>query len=291
MDFLAHASLHAAPIALIAGLALVFACSGSAKLVGGPATSVGTGTGGGQSWRAYCLLAALCALLGGGWRVRDLLRRPGRPQQPLAPAVVYTPTWMPPIAAPYALNFSCAQADGSRGTCSPSFCSGATDLAAASTADACIGSMTLTTAVNPATYLASVRVATCTASTDARCSAAALAAQFSGQSSVYAAYCNAGYLVLVTSSYPGFEVNLDQVVTPPKGTNCRTRSASIGAMAMQTLRVTLTPTLLPTASLSNNVAWFSSAYNYITEKNTGTIIPLPEAGPVGFTIAGQDIYP
>ncbi len=151
--------------------------------------------------------------------------------------------------------------------------------------------MTLTTAVDPATYLAKVKGQTCVASTDARCSAAALAAQFSGQSSVYAAYCNAGYLVLVTSSYPGFEVNLDNVVNPPKGTDCRTRSASIGAMSMQTLRVTLTPTLLSTASLSNNVAWYSSSYNYITDINTGTVIPLPVAGPVGFTIAGQDIYP
>jgi hypothetical protein len=34
---------------------------------------------------------------------------------------VYVPTYMPPVTAPYAMNFSCAKADGSRGTCAPSF--------------------------------------------------------------------------------------------------------------------------------------------------------------------------
>ena len=295
MDFLTHASLHAAPIALIAGLALLFALS-DAKRVGSGAQGLCGARAASGSARPYLLAAALGALLLGGWRARGLARRgsPGSPQQlPVAPAV-FVPTYMPPVTAPYALNLTCAQADGSRGTCSPNFCSTITD---ANSLPACTGgSAALTTAVDPATYLATVRMATCTASTDARCTAAALSAQFSGMSSVYAAFCNAGYLVLVTSTYQGYADNLDNVVSPPKGTLsdgtvCRTRSATIGAIGMQTRRVTLTPTLLATASLSNNIAWFTSTYPYTTEINTGAVFPLPSDGPVGFTIAGQDIYP
>ena len=292
-DFFTHATLHAAPIALIAVLALLFAF-GEAKRASSSGLRLCGAAAAGNSGRQLLLAAAaLCALLGGGWRVRDLARR-SSPQAPVAPAVTWVPTYMPPITAPYALNLTCAQADGSRGTCSPNFCATVTS---ANTLTACTGgTAALTTAVDPAAYLATVRVATCTASTDARCSAAALSAQFSGMSSVYAAFCNAGYLVLVTSTFQGYAENLDQVVSPPKGTlsngtACRTRSATIGATGMQTKRVTLTPTLLSTASLTNNINWFTSAYPATTEINTGAVFPLPNNGPVGFTITGQDIYP
>ena len=292
MDFFTHATLHAAPIA---GLALLFAFGEAKRASSSGLRLCGAAAAGASGRQLLLAAAALCALLGGGWRVRDLVRRgsPGSPQLPVAP-VVYVPTYMPPITAPYALNLSCAQADGSRGTCSPNFCAASTE---ANTLPACTGgAAALTTAVDPATYLATVRMATCTASTDARCTAAALAAQFSGMSSVYAAFCNAGYLVLVTSTYQGYAENLDQVVSPPKGTlsngtACRTRSATIGATGMQTKRVTLTPTLLSTASLTNNINWFTSAYPATTEINTGAVFPLPNNGPVGFTITGQDIYP
>ena len=289
MDPLTHASLHAAPIALIAVFALLFAC-GEAKRVGALGRQCGAAGGGG---RHILLPVALCALLLGGWRVRGLIRR-GRPQVPIVPSVVYVPTYMPPVTAPYAMNLSCAQADGTRGTCSPNFCAA---LTSANSLPACTGgSAALTTAVVPATYLATVRMATCTASTDARCSAAALSAQFSGMDGVYAAFCNAGYLVLVTSTYQGFADNLDQVVSPPKGTlssgaECRTRSVTIGATGLRTVRVTLTPSLLVSASLSNNINWFTSAYAATTEINTGVVFPLPSKGPIGFTIAGQDIFP
>ena len=58
------------------------------------------------------------------------------------------------------------------------------------------------------------------------------------------------------------------------------------------VRIYLTPALLPAASLTNNLGWFTSAYNRISKPDgSGTVYPLPENGPVGYTLAGQDIFP
>ena len=288
MDFLTRALIHAAPVLLVAGLALFFSCAGS-KAASSPLWRPSSRT------PQVLLLIALSALALGAWRSgREYLFRRS-PNGPIAPAAVtYTPTYMPPLSAPYALNLSCALADGSRGTCSPSFCSSL--ASAAATTPACTGgTAALTTAVDPAAYLAKVKAQTCTVSSDARCTTAALTKMFGALPSVYAAYCNSAYLVLVTSTDPGYAENLDNVVYPPGGTNaggtaCRTRSASIGAVGMHTKRVLLSPTLLASASLSNNLNWFTSTYNYITDP-ANKIIPLPVDGAVGFTLSGQDVFP
>ena len=67
---LTHASLHAAPIALILVLALFFAW-GEAKRVSAQRLCGASGGAG-----HYLLAAALFALLLGGWRVRGLVPSP-----------------------------------------------------------------------------------------------------------------------------------------------------------------------------------------------------------------------
>ena len=58
------------------------------------------------------------------------------------------------------------------------------------------------------------------------------------------------------------------------------------------MRIYLNPTLLSSASLTNNLGWFTSAYNYISKDDgSGTVYPLPVSGPIGYTLAGQDIFP
>lgn len=120
----------------------------------------------------------------------------------------YVPLYM---ANDYSLNATCAQADGSPGTCSPSFCSAV--AAAGSSATACRAPTSA--AVDPQAYLTSTATcsSTCTASVDSRCTTAALTAMFGGISSVYAAYCNDKYLVYITSSDTTFGNTLDNVVS------------------------------------------------------------------------------
>lgn len=89
-------------------------------------------------------------------------------------------------------------------------------------------------------------------------------------------------------------------VYPPGGTSpsgCRTRAASVGAMKMQTNRVYLSPTLLSTAAATNNInvaSIFTGAAGSDTSymlSPTNVVYGLPTRGPVGTTIAGQEVYP
>ena len=268
-------SLHAAPVVLFLALCVAIGSKAPLPLLARPLGGL-----------ALCGLSYLALS-------RSLLQRapPARAAPPPAPAA-YVPLYLPPLSAPYPLNYNCTAADGSRSTCSPSFCSSIATSQVSNTA-ACTGGATVAT--SPQTYLtSSVKCSTCTPSTDARCTAAALTAQFKPYSSVYAAFCNAGYLVVISSTENSFPDNLDNIPFPPGGTlangsPCRTRSASIGASSMLVSRVILTPTALSSASLDNNKE--RGASWYITRASDGAIFPLPADGAIGITVAGQQMFP
>jgi hypothetical protein len=146
---------------------------------------------------------------------------------------------------------------------------------------------------------------TCTQSTDARCTSAFLTATFGKFAAVKAAYCNADYLVVHTSSAPHWTPYLDDAKTPPGGTDtvngvCRTRSASITQTAA-VWKFPLSVTMLSTDSGTiNNIAAFDGAgdslasglVGYLVNQSDSSIFyGLNARGPVGFTLGGQEIFP
>ena len=285
MDASTHLALHALPVALFLSLAVAVSAGKAQQQLRARARLFG-GLG-----LALLALAYLALFRGAPAPAPPAPRAP--PRAPEAPfSAAYAPLYLPTLSAPYPLNLNCTAADGSRATCSPAFCT-ATATNAVNNMAACTGGATV--AANPQTYLtSSVKCSACTPSTDARCTTAALTARFKDYSSVYAAFCNAGYLVVISSSDNSFPDNLDNIPFPPGGTladgsPCRTRSSSIGLFTMQAGRVILTPTALSSASLDNNkekgAAW------YITRQSDGFIFPLPVAGAIGFTVAGQPMFP
>ena len=103
----------------------------------------------------------------------------------------------------------------------------------------------------------------CVQSTDPRCTREALSALVGKFNAVKAAYCNDQYLVITTSMAPNFTPMLDDPKTPPGATDavsgaCVTRMSSITA-SLQTYKIPLQPTLLPTASNTNNLGAFDFA--------------------------------
>ena len=157
------------------------------------------------------------------------------------------------------------------------------------------------------TKLASYTAATCTQSTDARCTSAALSSYFGNYAAVMAAYCNADYLVIHTTNAPGWTPYLDDAKTPPGGTDtvsgtCRTRTASItNAAAVYKIPLTVTALTGSTASATvNNIAAFTGSGDSYTSPDVGYLINTSDTsiyyglnarGPVGVTVAGQEIYP
>ena len=155
------------------------------------------------------------------------------------------------------------------------------------------------------TKLAGFTANTCTQSTDARCTSAALSSYFGKHAAVMAAYCNADYLVIHTTNAPGWTPYLDDAKTPPGGTDtvsgtCRTRTASI-TNAAAVYKIPLRVTALSTASATvNNIATFTGAGDAYTSPSVGYLVnssdtsiyyALNARGPVGVTVAGQEIYP
>ena len=147
---------------------------------------------------------------------------------------------------------------------------------------------------NYANKVASVGCATCTPSADVRCTAAFLAATFGGFPSVFAAYCSAGYLTVLTSMQGSGTYNLDAIPLPPGGNDgsaCRTRSESITqSWAVNTFP--LSPVLYPSASLlSNNQNFYTGAVNGnngpLYNSQSSTTYWLPASGRVGTSLSGQ----
>jgi hypothetical protein len=179
----------------------------------------------------------------------------GRTRAPPPPPTCPRPS--PFGGPPYALNFSTDAPDGSLGTSSPAAC--AATAAVGSAAPACL--VGPATAQDPQAFLSKYGCSSaCAASADPRCSPAWLSATFGAVPSVYAAFCNDAYLVLLASSDPGFLGNLDSIVFPPREYPMRTapRAApgppSVGSLQMRALRMYLRPSLLPAASPANNQA-------------------------------------
>ena len=246
--------------------------------------------------RGALLLAPLCLVA--AWQLRMRVAAPQH--QPLPPSGLAIAYLNSSLLPPYPLDFACYASDGSRGTCSPSFCSALASQTLSQPVCPYPGSATA--APNYAAKMAALVPRTCSQSQDARCTTAALSALFAGQPAVKGAVCSDSYLLVWSDQTPGSGAssNLGQIPFPPGGSytnsttgatvTCRTGDASVGPGGLFTWRFFLTPTLLPSASLSNNLntkAFPTS--NWL--KGTAVYYPLPEDGAVGFTVSGQEVFP
>ena len=202
-------------------------------------------------------------------------------------------------AGPYPPDFSCFDASGGALSCSPAWCNATQAIRGAANVGSCVAA-----APAPQNYtklVSSIGCAACAAanSADARCSAAALAALFSPYPSIFAAYCNAGYLVMLTSTAgPASLSLLDLVPNPPGGTNgsnsaaCKTRAAS-ATPAWKVNAFPLSPVLYPASALTNNAGVYTGEVNGAGGplNNGTTTFWLPASGRVGVTLSGQELYP
>ena len=199
-------------------------------------------------------------------------------------------------AANYPLNITCSPppTNGGKGYCGPSFCDSVTN-----TAKTCVFT---SQTFNYAALVSKVKSKTCTQSTDARCTSAALKAVMKGQG-IKAAYCNDAFLVIISDGSTGFSNYLSSIHNPPgsvgsDGVACVTRTTN---PSYSTVKIPLYPTLLATSDPSTNNVNTNSypngagdangAYMSATTRNTGATYGLPTRGAVGITIGGQEIFP
>ena len=149
--------------------------------------------------------------------------------------------------ANYRLNMTCSPpaSQGGTGFCGPSFCD--TVKVASS---ACVFTDKV---YNYPLLMSKLSSKTCTQSTDARCSSAALKALMFGQG-IKAAYCNDAFLVIHTDQTSGFANYLGSIKNPPAavgsdGNVCVTRYTN---PSFATVKIPLNPTLLSTADQNIN---------------------------------------
>jgi hypothetical protein len=194
----------------------------------------------------------------------------------------------------YALNQTCSPPTsfGGKGYCGPSFCD--------STASKLPGCVFKSTKVwDYPSMISKLQTKTCTQSTDARCTSAALKALMVGQG-IKAAYCNDAFLVIQTDASSGFPNYLDSIKNPPAstssdGTPCVTRYVNQDFM---TLKIPLYPTMLSTSDpLVNNVnpnsfpnggANADAAYMSTSVKGTGATMGLPTRGKAFYLTYRRD---
>ena len=122
------------------------------------------------------------------------------------------------------------------------------------------------TTASLAAQLAQVQSRTCTPSSDARCSSAALKATFGSYVGILAAYCNDNFLVVYAKGLPNHPTSLGSILTPPGG-SCNDGSQSCGYggqcvtrnyfSSLSIYKFPLVPTLLTTASGTVNNAGLS----------------------------------
>jgi len=142
-------------------------------------------------------------------------------------------------------------------------------------------------------------------STDSRCTSEFLKATFGKFAAVKAAYCNADYLVVHSTSAPHWTPYLDDAKTPPGGTDtvngaCRTRTASITASSA-IWKIPLSVTKLSTDSGTvNNIGAFDGAGDSLASGLVGYLVNTSDTsiyyglnarGAAGFTVGGQEIFP
>ena len=196
-------------------------------------------------------------------------------------------------AREYARDESCSNplSLGGEGDCSP-ICS----AVARSTKPGCVITRA---AVDYASILSGIASKTCTQSTDARCTAAALAARVGSFPSILAAYCNDEYLIVHSAGAPSGGPYLDDPKTPPGGNDdvngeCVTRMSSLGDEYLVS-KFPLSPAKLSTAAWSNNIESYLGAGDgdkyYLTSSDGTTKYGLPSAGPIGLTVSGSSLFP
>ena len=153
-------------------------------------------------------------------------------------------------SASYALNYTCSPpySMGGKGYCGPNFCD--------TSASTLYGCNFTNTVISYSTIVANTKTKTCTQSTDARCTSAALAALMHGPG-IKAAFCNDAFLVILSDLTAGFTTHLNSIKNPPAavdhytGKTCVTRYAN---PEYQSLKIPLFPVMLSTADPSiNNV--------------------------------------
>jgi len=145
-------------------------------------------------------------------------------------------------------------------SCAAWFCKNSAAVAAAYSTQSCILTTTSYAEKDYYSVINAYTPQTCTQSTDARCTSAALSTMFSPFPTVYAAYCTDKFLIIISSGHGRLgnaSYNLDDIPYPPGGTQsdgtaCRTRSGSVSDGVL-TLRFPLNPVKLPSAAYSNNL--------------------------------------
>lgn len=237
---------------------------------------------------------------GGGDNLGDYFRAtPPKKNQPkpIAPIAAYggTPLYSPVGSVANLPSYACFDGDTPL-SCAAWFCNMSSEVTNAHTTRSC--EMTATP-VDFVKKVSAIGKATCTQSTNARCTTAALTAIFANYASVFAAYCTDKYYVIATSGKSRTQVyNLDSIPFPPGGTDsvgaCRTRSASI-TDGFSTLRFPLAPVPLDNAALTNNMntqTWPNGQGDQGWLKNgKGVEFGIPAGGHVGNTITGQELFP
>jgi hypothetical protein len=177
------------------------------------------------------------------------------------------------------------------------FCTKSTEVATAYLTKSCTATANY---LSEAQFIAATNALasqTCTQSTDARCTTAALTATFGAFPQVYAAWCTGSYITIVATGHGRLgnaSYNLDDIPYPPggvdtDGTLCRTRSASVSDKLIQ-WRAPLTPVKLASAAYSNNNYAWGGLENQISNTAVGTF-GIPIISGIGWTIQGQEIFP
>lgn len=172
-------------------------------------------------------------------------------------------------------------------SCCPSYCTPGTNAA-------CVVGRSNTSEAALQASVASVTAKTCAASTDVRCTTAALTAVFGRFPGIKAAYCNDIFLVLHSSDAPNHPSSLGSIFTPPGGggsggyaSQCVTRDYY---RAWYVFKIPLSVALLPTASGTvNNANAFQSPGDSLVSFNGLTNVPT--RGPVAYTVSGIPMFP
>ena len=194
-------------------------------------------------------------------------------------------------------------------TCSPSQCVKGTNPACAVSNN--LGTTTNKTNSAMAATLATIASRTCTVSSDARCTTAALTAVFGHYPGILAAYCNDAYIVVHSSGLAAHPTSLGSIYTPPGGGTCLSGAVTCGyldqcvtrdyASAYAVYKIPLAPTLLGTASGTVNNAQYTYTIPQSTT-NAGTLdvnnllyynglTSMPTRGPVAVSVSGQNMFP
>jgi hypothetical protein len=171
--------------------------------------------------------------------------------------------------------------------CGPPWCVKATNTACSVTG------VNITDAQMQAAVLATT-ARTCTVSSDARCTTAALTAVFGRYPGVKAVYCNDAFLVIQSTVLPSSPSTfLDWVPTPPgggaQGSSYSSQCVTRGYYTSQyVFKIPLAPRLLPGCSLTNNQAFLGGYSSYSTSGGFNT---MPTAGPAAYTVTGSPVFP